>query len=274
MSLSDNPRNRIMGTLIQHAIFRWETLVTLIITAMLFLMVGDVSIAGAELPSWIWLVLGGVAEGALVFSALSDPEETEEALAREFESRYETSQIRNFESRDHLKSALEYRRNMLKLTERHKGAMRVSLRQTVLEVNEWIAHMYNIAEHIDSFEGNALVERDRQEVPRKISRVRNRIRKETDERLVADLEAQLKQLEQQKTNLEATKNSVERAKIQLESTLSSLGTMYAQMSLLGTKEVDSAKAQRLRLEIQDEVASLQDTIDAMDEVQLQSLNLG
>jgi hypothetical protein len=45
------------------------------------------------------------------------------------------------------------------------------------------------------------------------------------------------------------------------------------MSHLGTKEVDSARAQRLRLEIQDEVASLQDTLDAMDEVQMQKLSL-
>jgi hypothetical protein len=37
--------------------------------------------------------------------------------------------------------------------------------------------------------------------------------------------------------------------------------------------VDSARAQRLRLEIQDEVSSLQDTIEAMDEVQAQSLRL-
>jgi hypothetical protein len=68
-------------------------------------------------------------------------------------------------------------------------------------------------------------------------------------------------------------NSVKRAEIQLESTLSSLGTVYAQMSLLGTKEVDSSRAQRLRLEIQDEVSSLQDTIEAMNDVQQQRLSL-
>jgi hypothetical protein len=42
---------------------------------------------------------------------------------------------------------------------------------------------------------------------------------------------------------------------------------------MGTKEVDSARAKRLRLEIQDEVASLQDTIEAMDEVHAQRLRL-
>jgi len=46
------------------------------------------------------------------------------------------------------------------------------------------------------------------------------------------------------------------------------------MARLGTKEVDSGNAQRLRLEIQDEIAGLQDTIDAMDEVQAQTMRLG
>ena len=45
------------------------------------------------------------------------------------------------------------------------------------------------------------------------------------------------------------------------------------MSLMGTKEVDGSRAQRLRLEIQDEVSGLQDTIEAMDEVHAQRLQL-
>jgi len=95
----------------------------------------------------------------------------------------------------------------------------------------------------------------------------------SDTAVRADLENQVQQLEKQLNSLEATVNSIKRAEIQLDSTLTSLGTVFAQMSLLGTKDVDSSRAQRLRLEIQDEVANLQDTIDAMDEVQAQQLRL-
>jgi predicted RNase H-like nuclease (RuvC/YqgF family) len=172
-----------------------------------------------------------------------------------------------------MKSAMEYRNNMLQLVKRHKGAMRMSLHQTVDDIDDWIAQMYDLALHIDSFESNDLVERDRKKVPQDIEATRRRIELETDERVRQDLENKLRQLEQQLTNLDATVNCVKRAEFQLESTLSSVGTIYAQMSLLGTKEVDSARAQRLRLEIQDEVSGLQDTIDAMDEVQSQRLYL-
>src|SRR5690606_41693087 len=118
-----------------------------------------------------------------------------------------------------------------------------------------------------------LVERDRKMVTEQLETIRNRLERETGPAVRSDFAEQLRQLEQQRAKLEGTANSVKRAEIQLESTLSSLGTIYAQMSLMGTKEVDNARAQRLRLEIQDEVSSLQDTLEAMDEVQAQSLRL-
>lgn len=269
----EETRRRIFGTLVMNALLRWESLVTLLVTAILFLFVNNISVAGIDWQPWFWLVLGGLAEAALVVSTITDPEETQAAMSREFEAQYDLSNVRNRVSRERLKSALEYRRNMMQLVKRHQGAMRMHLRQTVDDVNDWIGHMYELAKHIDAFEENEIVKRDRQEVPQKIEKVQIRIQREQDERVKSDLERQLRQLEQQRVNLDATINSVKRAEIQLESTLSALGTIYAQMSLLGTKEVDSARAQRLRLEIQDEVAGLQDTIEAMDEVQLQSARL-
>lgn len=273
MTAREEARKRVFNTLLMNAVLRWETFVTLLITLVLFFGVGDFSLLGITLPGLVWLLLGGAAEGALVLSALTDPEEAREAMAREFDRKYDLTGIKNQVSRERLRTALEYRRNMLQLVNRHEGAMKRNLLNTVDAVNDWIAHMYNLANHIDSFESNELVERDLKKVPDKIRNVETRIKLEEDERVRADLQRQLRQLQQQKLNLEQTKNSVKRAEIQLESALSSLGTIYAQMSLLGTKDVDSGRAARLTAEIRDEVDSLQDTIEAMDEVQHQSLSM-
>lgn len=273
MSIKEESRRQVLSTLVMSALLRWETAVTVLVTMILFLFVRDMNVAGIAWRPEFWLILGALAEGALVVSTITDPDEAQEALARDFESRYQIDQIHNRVSRERLKSAMEYRRNMLKLVKRHQGAMRLQLRQTVEDINEWIGHMYSLAEHIDASEGNDLVDRDLKEVPQKISKVRQRIDLEKDERVKQDLAAQLKQLEQQRVNLEATVNSSKRAEIQLESTLSSLGTVYAQMSLLGTKEVDSQRYQRLRGDIQEELSSLQDTIEAMDDVQTHARRL-
>lgn len=268
--MTDNTRQRALGAILSNALFRWETAVTLAITAILFFFFPQ------PFPwwqDWFWLVGGLIAEAALVIGAVTDPEAAQEAVSREFENQYDLRRIRNPLSRQRLERALEYRRSMLTLVGRHSGAMRVQLQNTVQDVNDWIAHMYDLALHVDAFESNELVERDRRSVPQQLEKAKLRLSREDSPAVRADLETQIQQLEQQLTNLDASVNSIKRAEIQLESTLSSLGTIYAQMSLLGTKEVDSSRAQRLRLEIQDEVSSLQDTIEAMDEVQAQRLRL-
>lgn len=274
MSERNEARRKVFGTLLTSAVLRWESFVTLLLTLVLFIGVGNFELLGLTLPAFTWLILGGVAESALVMAMLTDPEEAQEALAKEFESKYNLSEVRNSVSRERLRTAMEYRRNMLKLVKRHTGGMRVELRDTLNQVNNWIAAMYDLALHIDGFEGNELIIRDARSVPQQIEKVKIRIEREADERVRSDLERQLGLLEQQRANLDQTKNSIKRAEIQLETTLSSLGTVYAQMSLLGTRgSVDGSKQQRMRLEIQDEVMSLQDTIEAMEEVQGQMMRL-
>ncbi len=263
-------RSRATGAVITNALFRWESLVTIALTAILFLFVPQ------PFPwwqNWFWIVAGLIAEAALVVSAISDPNASAEAVAREFEGKYDLRQVRNNVSRKRLEDALEYRRNMLRLSTQHSGAMRVQLQQTISDVNDWIGQMYDLALHIDNFEGNELVERDRRMVPQQLDKVQIRLRSEADAGVQRDLQEQADRLQLQLDNLNATANSVKRAEIQLDSTLSSLGTIYAQMSLLGTKDVDSSRAQRLRQDIREEVAGLQDTIDAMEEVQAQRLKL-
>ena len=273
MTHNDNARQKVFGTLLANALLRWETLVTIMVTAILFIFVGDVSLSFMEWQPWYWLVLGGLAEAVLVGTTLIDPDATEQALAEDFEREYDLRHIRNRVSRERLRDAFEYRRNMFKLVDRSKGSMRTRLRTLVNDVSDWITNMYNLAERVDLFEGNDLMLRDRQQVPRQIERVRARIAQERDRSIQQELKIQLSHLQQQQISHEATFSNIKRAEIQLESTLSALGTVYAQMSLLGTKETDSAKGQRLSVEVRDEIDKLQDTIDAMDEVQRQRLRL-
>jgi hypothetical protein len=263
-------RNRALGAVVLNALTSWQSLLTVGLTA------GLIIAQPTPFPwfqPWFWLVAGGIAEAAFVIAQITDPDAARAAVAREFEQKFELRRVKSPVSRKRLEDAMEYRRNMMELLPRHKGAMRISLETTVSDVNDWIAHMYDLALHIDAFEENELVRRDRTRVPQDIAAVRRRLDTESDVIVRRDLETQLEQLNRQFDNLRATENSAKRAEIQLESTLTALGTVYAQMSLLGTKEVDSGRAQRLREEIKDEVIGLQDTIEALGEVQSQRLTL-
>jgi hypothetical protein len=51
-----------------------------------------------------------------------------------------------------------------------------------------------------------------------------------------------------------------------EHSLSALGTVYSQMLLIGSKDVDSDRAGRLRDDIRGEVLALQDIVQSLNEV--------
>jgi hypothetical protein len=267
----NNIRQRATSAVLQKAIFSWQIGLTVIFTLLLF-AIGPTPFEFWQ--DWFWLVGGGLAGAAFVFGTLTDEDAVQEAVARQFEQQFDLTKIKNRTSRKHLNDAMEYRRNMTVLAKRANGALRTSLLQTVDDVNQWIAHMYDLAQHIDAFASNDLVERDRRTVPQQLERTRIRMEREQAPQVKEELARQVNQLEQQLSHLEATRQNIRRAEIQLETTLSSLATVYAQMALLGAKEVDSGRAQRLRLDIHDEITGLQDTIDAMEEVQSQTMMMG
>ena len=53
---------------------------------------------------------------------------------------------------------------------------------------------------------------------------------------------------------------------QLDSSLASLGTVYSQILLVGSTEVDSDRAERLQADIDGEVQGLQDVVASINEV--------
>ncbi|MCU0476930.1 MAG: hypothetical protein MUC99_12635 [Anaerolineae bacterium] len=263
-------RQRAFGAILGNALKSPQFLFTVAFTLALYFVVGDATfIPGWQ--NWFWLVGGGLAATGFLVSSLTDPEAAQQAVNKMFEENLNLDRIKNRVARQHVEKALEYRTQMLELAQRAKGALRVNLLQTVDDVNRWIQGMVDLSLHLDQYADNQLVARDIKEVPQRIGKVKQRIeleaRKPNSEAVVTELQRQLDALQQQLENLQAATTNAKRAEIQLETALASLGTMYSQMSRLGTSEVDSSKMQRLRSDIHEEVSSLQDLIHAMDEVQ-------
>ncbi|MEJ2556961.1 MAG: hypothetical protein P8186_12170 [Anaerolineae bacterium] len=72
--------------------------------------------------------------------------------------------------------------------------------------------------------------------------------------------------ERQWEYLSKLQNTMENAEYQMESTLAALGTVYAQLQTLDLRGAEKGHADRLRQEIDEQVAQLQDLSEAMDEV--------
>ena len=80
------------------------------------------------------------------------------------------------------------------------------------------------------------------------------------------MQATLVSSREQWDSLRELNGRMDRADLQLDHSLASLGTVYSQMLLIGSKDVDSDRAERLRDDIRDQVLALHDITETLNEV--------
>jgi hypothetical protein len=219
---------------------------------------------------WLWAIFGLVSEMFFIGATFTDQRAASAAVSRMFRQRYDPSVIRNPHARQRLDQALEYFRNMQELSAQTSGARHVQIEATIDGIDSWIEQIFRIARRIDNYAENALINRDRLRVPNEINVLQQRLAHESDSGIQDELEDAIQLKRRQLDNLQHLENNIKRADIQLDNTLAALGTIYAQLQLMDSKAVGGSRAHRLKQEINTEIMALQDTIDAIDDVQASS----
>jgi transcriptional regulator with AAA-type ATPase domain len=217
--------------------------------------------------AWTWL-LAGLAGVALVsFSALKDPQEREKAVERLFREKYNVTGLRDRPLRDKLKKAEGYHQQIKATVKTQKdGILKDRMQRTTGEIYDWIGNMVRLARRLDSYRVDPIIKGDREELVKSIPSLEARLRQETDPRVRQQIETTLADQRRLQENIGELDNRMQRADLQLDSSLAALGTVYSQLLLVGSKEVDSDRAERLSADISNEVASLQDVVDSINEV--------
>jgi hypothetical protein len=260
---SEEMQQRALTAMLSDAFFTWPSAITIGFAIIAFFLFPPLFVGWQP---WFWLVFGVIAEAIYLWATITDPVASAEAVSRMLTEKFDPRSIRNISARQRMQKALEYKRSIDEFVEKQTPARKVSLSQTANEINQWIEQIYALAKAIDSFDDNTIIDRDRRNVPTELENLKRRLVAETDPGVKAELQDAINTRQVLLDNLNSIANSVKRTDIKMDNTLAQLSTVYAQMQLLGTKEVDNSRAQRLRTEIQDEIASLSDTISAMDDV--------
>lgn len=265
-SLNDELRERAAKALIFYAVLRWESATILALTAILSIFVPHL------FPFWhwwFWLILGALAEAAIVVSSIYDPTVRERVVGEMFAEKFKSREIRTRACREKIERAMEYRKQMEVLMQRTRdGALRAHLGATISDVVDWLNNMFSLARKLDHYEDSSVLKRDLQTVPEEIKALEQRLSNETDVQVRAQLKQSIANKRAQLDQLAKLDNTMKRAALQLDDTLSAMGTVYAQMQLIGAKDIDSGRAQRLREDIAGEITSLHDIVEAMDQVYL------
>ncbi len=215
-----------------------------------------------------------LAELAFLYFNLKDEKLHAKAVADMFKLQvhFEPKKIKNRELNDKVDKALEYWSLIDDaVDEVPDGVLHDRLENTNNEVTHWLQAVYNLAERVDKFQQNKIVKRDLESVPTAIDNYKRKLVEEDNPEVSRQLEKTIADKERQLQTLHNLENNMDKANYQLDSTISSLGTIYSQLLLVGSKDESGSKLNRLQEEISEEVYRLEDLTHAMDEVYQDSL---
>jgi len=263
-SIREQLEKDVGKALLRNAVFRIESA----------LMVGGTLLATVFMPNvipWIpwfaWPIVGIIGEVAIIVSTLTDKAEQQKAIETLFREKYTFSGIRDRALMSKLNEAEQYRQRIQALVEQHRmGPLRDRMKSTTDQVYDWIANMVALARRLDTYRSDRILRRDLENVPREMERLKARLQMERDPRVRDQMAQTLESNRAQVDSLSELRARMDRADLQLDHSLAALGTVYSQLLLIGTKDVDSDRAERLRDDIRGEVLALKDIVDSLNEV--------
>ncbi len=262
-SIRDRIEKDAKRALLWNAVFRLES--AFIVGGTILLTVFVKPFPGW--PIWAWPLIGAIGEAAVIISTLTDKAEIQKVMESMFREKYNFRGIRDRQLRAKLEEADQYRRRIQQLAnQQDAGPLHDRMVTTTSDVYEWIGNMARLAERIDTYRMDMIIKTDLQEVPKEIGVLQGQYDRERDPSLKDQMAQTLESKQRQFDNLLELGRRMQRADLQLDHSLSSLGTVYAQMLLIGSKDVDSDRAARLQEDIRNEVATLDDLVDSLNEV--------
>ncbi|MCL4265155.1 MAG: hypothetical protein KJ069_18205 [Anaerolineae bacterium] len=261
---------RVRNALFQEAIFRPESAVVIAATMLLTaasVVFNDVAIIG-QIPALVWLLGGTAVEAALVASSLTDPEFKRQVVAKMLRRDFEPARLKDKQLQQRMVEALDYRARIQEgINKRTDTVLRDELIETVTQIDDWLENIYDLALRIDNYQNDAaILDRDRKRAEDRLKQLQREKDGTRDTAVKQQLEETMAGLQSQLQTLDTLDNTIKRARLQLENSLTHLGTIYSQTMLVDAKDIDRARARRLRQEIADEVTELNDILVTMDDV--------
>ncbi|MFQ5401389.1 MAG: hypothetical protein ACE5E7_17545 [Anaerolineae bacterium] len=258
---------RVQRAILREAFFRWESAVVISL-ALLLAAASSLDILPVLNTAGLWLLGGVVAEAALVYSSLTDPEFGRKVVADLLRHEFRPERLRDKKLQQQFNQALDYRSRIEKsIRERRNTLLKDELTETASQIDEWLENIYDLAQRIDRYrQEKRILMRDRARAEKRLQELQQKLAAETDEKVKQQIQRTIDGTQRQLHTLETLNSTIERAELQLENSLINLGTIYSQTMLIDAKDIDSGRARRLRQDITDEVTELSDVLLAMDDV--------
>ncbi len=264
--LSSRLENRFWRVMLTSAFFSWQSAVIIAFSIIAFAF-GIAPLAGWQ--PFFWLIFGAVGVAMFIAATVTDSGAQQRIIQMLLTEQFNPQTIKNDMARKNVIKALDYYAEIQNLATQRSGAGRMQYQNILHELDDLIGMAYDLGKRIDEFEDDRIINRDRMQARRDLETLKNRLKAEKNEAVQEEIRRAIQFKEIQLENLASVESNVKRADIQMDNVLTQLGAIYAQMKNIGSKSLDSGSSKRLQNEIHDMVMGLQDTIQAIDEIQAQ-----
>jgi hypothetical protein len=261
---TDELKQRAGKAIVAHAFFRLESALTIALTILLAFFLPRPL---AWWRWWFWIVLGAICEVLIVYTSITDERTAEHVVADMLRDRYDPNGVKSKPYREKVAQALEYHEQIKTLVlSMPAGVLRDHLNDSTTDIAEWVGSIFAIAQRLDVYDRDELLQRDTRQVPASIEALRRDFSSATNATVRQQIEETLKAKQAQQDNLVALRTRMEQARFRLEQTLTALGTVYSQFQLIRAQKLSGAEAKSLSEGIRDQVKGLQDILTSMNEV--------
>lgn len=263
---------RAQKAIIQESFFRAESALVIALTLLLS-AASALSFVNINLPvvgdkPYLWLLGGVLLEAIILYSSMTDDKFGKQVVEKLLKQDYKPERLHDETLRTQINEALDYRSRIDNGIRQQKSSMITDeLIQTATQIDDWLSNMYDLALRIDRYQQEkAILERDRKRAETRLRQLRQEYETAKNPAVKNQIEVTIEGLQRQLGTLDTLDSTIRRARLQFESSLTNLGTIYSQTMLVDAKDIDRARARRLRQEIVDEVTELNDMLVSMDEV--------
>jgi hypothetical protein len=218
-------------------------------------------------PIWGWPLLGTLGLAGIFYTSLTDAEANARVVLGLLQQRFDPRKIADEALRQELETALTYQQRIeTQIRRQRAGVLRDRLEDTANQLSDWIASIYRLAVKLDAYRRDDLLAQERKTVPEEIESLSTRRDRERDPELRRELERVVESKGKQWQTLRTLDARMKQAELRLEQTMTALSTVYGQVQLIGARDVDSGRAERLEADIREEIEQLDDLISSINEI--------
>ena len=254
-------KNKIKFALIQQALLRWENAVLI---ALAILLTAFMPQPFDFWPEWGWGVLALIGVIAITVSSLSEPGVQSAAIDDLLYKEYNPAEIKTPAIRASFMQSLNYRHTIEQMISRASdGVVKTRLSDLSDKVNQWTSYIYQLARVLDDYQRDPMLRKDPAAIQAELNQAQSNMAAQKDEGVLAESKNLIASKQKYLQTSEALKDKMQAAAMQLEQSMDAMATIYTQIKLLETRDLEGINTQAIDHDIDEQVNRMGDLIDGL-----------